>query len=688
MNFPFLLFFVLGFASARGYSHEELLNVHDSETAHRILEENQCNVTLGEVTVSQVRDVGEIFLEPLVENARLSRDILFQSAQYDFRVFKLCSSCRFIEIFQYQLGESVPGDWLTYCSETTYGHTKFQSFLVFLPIERASREIVSGANLRAFLSMPGSRLNDAEAPTNAWPLNFTDTLNKVMDGTLTKETFRESTMAQLVPSMLAASSGSVAIIPDYIGYGFAETNRTFFWPQGYKQSAIVGWLHVREFLHRYTDCSRLDLGKVTLQGYEDGALGAVVAAQGFRRFRTDVLRAFSGNGVLDLEVLIMDAIRAASTAQGILPRTRELLEMAAFSFSWGNPELANTGTGQDLVADAFKLQIIERYARAGETVVSETQAGNGGGGAVIDDDFFNDDTVESNETVPLSPVNVPSALSFLNQDLVTYFIRVMDHNSTLLPCTNFVADLSGDNIAVLCQAIAASSAYPYLTDETTYNWIHDIEFCYGKDDPVIGAAQVETVVDDTNFAEVYDGPEGEVTDTLKPLGSDHKRLLNICGISAGLFYVLQGHMPAEFDSRPQFMSALPSDLAQRCDAPPPVFTSGDDDGVPSSEGDDDDSSGSAGEEPNVDADGRPGFGSNSGGGGNPGGGVNPSDGSGGSENPSDGPSGNDDSDSSNGGSSNGGTADETPVNQEDSSKESASVWSISHAFLSLSLLLA
>ncbi|GAX27671.1 hypothetical protein FisN_13Hh234 [Fistulifera solaris] len=531
--------------------------------------DSDCDTSLGVVTKEQLLDLAAIFLEPLVENPEVSRNVIFRPAKYDFMVMKLCSSCRFIDNYYIELGESFPADWLTYCSEDIYGYDKFQSALVMFPLEPNSNgtEILQGYELRPFLSLSHTVATPEQAPTNVWPKDFTTFLSEVDSAA----TFRQVDFSTFVPSMLAASAGSVAIIPDYVGYGTSLMNRTLFWGPGYKQAAFVSWLRVREYLQKETPCTTLDLDHVTVQGFEDGAFGAMEVAQGFRRFRTLVLRVFSGAGILDLDQYLVQAVLEASNGRALPDRMKSLLEMAAFSFSWGNPNLVNTGTGQDLVSPTLKQQIMSTYTNTHVTNRRELQ-----GSATVPTTTENTTVVTpENTTVPttenttvqedisLGAISAATVLDFLNPNLITFYEEQL-RNGNRSPCKATAGIPT--TIDKLCEAIASASVYPTLLGQTEYNWIHSVEFCYSETDNVVSQAQVEVpdLINMVEFAQLYDGPIGEESDALKPLDSDHQVVMEICGMGTGLFYGLQGHRPEDPELRADTLSPVNSTLAQVC----------------------------------------------------------------------------------------------------------------------------
>lgn len=510
--------------------------------------DSDCDTSLGVVTKEQLLDLAAIFLEPLVANPPLSRNVIFRPAKYDFMVMKLCSSCRFIDNYYIELGESFPADWLTYCSEQVYGYDKFQSALVMFPLEPSSNgtEILKGYELRPFLSLSRTEGTPEKAPTNSWPKNFTSFLS----GIDSSAALRARDFSNFVPSMLAASAGSVAIIPDYLGFGTSLVNRTMFWGPGYKQAAFVSWLRVREYLQKETPCTSLDLDHVTVQGFEDGAFGAMEVAQGFRRFRTLVLRVFSDAGILDLDQYLVQAVLGASNGRALADRLRSILELAAFSFSWGNPNLPNTGSGQDLVSPTVKQQIIDTYTN---THVTNRRLQNAA--------MENTRTLQEDTT--LGSISASTALNFLNPNLITFYEQQL-RNGNPTPCKATAGIPT--TIDKLCEAIAGASVYPTLLGQTQYNWIHSVEFCYSETDAVVSKAQVEMpdLINMVELAQLYDGPIGEESDVLKPLDSRHHVVMEICGLGTGLFYGLQGHRPEAPDLRADTLSPVNSTLAQVC----------------------------------------------------------------------------------------------------------------------------
>lgn len=523
-----------------------------------------CNETLGYITLDQTLEVGLIVLEQLVENPPLTRDILFQNSKYDLEVRRMCTSCRYVELFFLEIDEQPPGDWRDYCNETSYGYSVFQSFLAFFPVT-PNGTIVTGTKLRPFLSLRSSTPDETLAPTVAWPRNISDALIRMQAGEL--PLLRESGFVQFVPSLLAASSGSVAIMPDYHGFGESSISRVFYWPQGYKQSAITSWLHTREYLHRYVPCAELDLSSITVQGFEDGALGAFVTSLGLRRFdRMDILRTISSSGVLDIDTLLADAILRVRNGETLGDRLIQLLEMAAYSFSWGHQDMPNTGLSQELVSPDERARIIATY-RLGRSGRRELQGGQ---------------------------------LSFLNPTLVQYYLEELG-NDNMHPCRGMTSESPYfDQLGVLCTTINLASAWPTIRGETTFEWAFDSEFCYSVDNPIISPAMVESgsLPSSASWFIDYKGPIGEVaSDDLRPLGNDHTKILSICGVGpAGLFYVLQGHRPDDPARWPNFRAELSPDARAVCrqlSPDDPINDNPDDDG---GDGDDDDRTPEPGDE--------------------------------------------------------------------------------------------
>ena len=537
-------FFWLFVVSASLLSCEAIVDlIDDKATLQRELETRECNEILGVVTAEEVKAMGAIYLQPIVDDVENSRDIIFRTAVHDLQVVKLCSSCRLIDDWYFERQARFPAHYRSYCDDGIYGYYDIQSFLAFLPLDKDTGEVLTNTKLRPFLYLHASRPSFKSAPTEAWPEDLTSMLNSVEGGTLSMASLQAPKISQFVPSLLAASSGSVAILPDYIGYGESPLNRALFWSTGYEQASIVSVLRIRQYLSEQHPCTMLDEA-ITLQGLEDGAYGAVFASQALRRFKIDVLNVFSASGVFDLDTMLYEAVRSVDAGQSLDQRLMSLIDLAAFSMSVGTPGYLNTGSGQDLVSGAKKLEILSGFR---QSIEGSTPAG----GAVT------------------SRQATTSDLDVINPNLVALY-RKANAQGFKSPCKSELVT-PASQVDALCNAIAATSAYPLLlSDESQrFAWIHELELCYGKDDPAVSRQQAEKhqlarVVDTIS---VYDGPTGVNDDTLKPLGSDHKTISDTCRISSALFYGLQGHLPAKPEDQPAYMGPLDEEDAERCGVP-------------------------------------------------------------------------------------------------------------------------
>jgi hypothetical protein len=495
----------------------------------------QCNEKLGVVTADDIKALGLIYLEPIVNASAVetARDVIFRTAVYDVQVMKLCSSCLDIDRWYFETHSFLPAHYLTYCDSSIYGYGDQQSFLVFLPLDPETGEVLAGTKLRVFLSLHGSKPAFDSAPTEAWPIDLSAQVASVLAGSVPQSTLQAPKITQVVPSMLAAASGSIALLPDYIGYGESKLNRTIFWSTGYEQASIVSYFGLSEYLSKNTSCIGLD-NAVTIQGMEDGAFGSVYAAQAFRRHYIKVLKVFSASGVFDLDAMLDDAIRKVDSGGTLDLRLKNLLDLATFTFSAGTPGITNTGSGQDLVNEAYRAKHMEQFSFTANSIVSEKQS-------II------------NNTTPIGE------LDMINAELLAFY-REAQKQGIQAPCkSNLVSAQS--TIGVLCQTIANASAWPVLLSDASqhYSWIHPMELCYSPDDEAVSADQVETPQLSTLVAShitVYDGPAGASDNVLKPIGSDHKAIADICFIAADLFYGLQGHMPELEEDRPSFRAPL------------------------------------------------------------------------------------------------------------------------------------
>jgi hypothetical protein len=93
-----------------------------------------------------------------------------------------------------------------------------------------------------------TKVSVTDAPTQVWPTNLTELLT--LAGDISDDEI-ETKYSDYITPLVAASSGAVSILPDYIGYGVSpETHkRNFAYPPTHTQTAVRNDLDDNETGH-------------------------------------------------------------------------------------------------------------------------------------------------------------------------------------------------------------------------------------------------------------------------------------------------------------------------------------------------------------------------------------------------------------------------------------------------------
>lgn len=496
----------------------------DDPVAFELGRSRGCNEVLGVVKAETVRLAGRKILERFLEGAILERslDVIFLPAVGDFEVVKICASCQNHHDWFFELGGlEFPGYHGTYCSSNTTGYSVQHSALAFVPLDETG-SIPDRVKLRMFLSMAANRVDPQLAPTKAFPV---ESLQTHLEGSASPYF-----LYTYLPSMVAASAGSVALIPDPAGTGTSEdqVSRTLFHKFNYDRVSAVAYLALKRYITERTgQCTHLD-DAATVHGANDGAFGALYATQIFQRFGVRVLGSFVQAGALNLEKWLQQSLDGSFTDNVL---AQEWMQLTAYTFSGGIPGIRNTGSGNYLADDAFRIPLVDKFGPVVE------------GGSRIDRGFV----------FPTNPA-----------DLLNPTIKNILSNPVAAPCADQFD-------SVLCSVIQEASAYPVMLGDTDRRWIYPLHTCFSSVDEILSLNQLESTEfdNDEDLQELWSRYNGPVAfDGLSPeqLATDHETTLLLCAIEPALFYTLQGHRPDNQLDWPNRQVPLVGNEAFFCDS--------------------------------------------------------------------------------------------------------------------------
>jgi len=160
-----------------------------------------------------------------------------------------------------------------------------------------------------------------------------------------------------IAALMSASSGTVAIAPDYIGYAQSyEENRLFLQINGYKMAAATHWLAAAKVIEEQSGgCQVLDPTTATAAGFSEGGSASYAAAKALQTVGADVKQVSMAAPLLNLPASFAwgyNELKTNPTSSGII---LPILSAAiGDSFSSINPDMPNTGAGQDILSLAFQ----------------------------------------------------------------------------------------------------------------------------------------------------------------------------------------------------------------------------------------------------------------------------------------------------------------------------------------------
>jgi hypothetical protein len=298
----------------------------DTDSFHRGLQTRACGDEIGRVTQSEMRALASTVFNYVLTQAgapgllETTLKLFTSSLRYDVVAYKVCGSCAETQASLSDQAllqdESVFGSFSSYCASDKYGYSAKHSALVFVPVttdttatataRTDTTKIVEGS-LRSFVSMHMAKVSVSGAPTQEWP---TTTITEALTLAESDDNIEMLvTYINYLAPLLATGSGTVTIVPDYIGYGASlEThNRTYAYPPTYMQAAVTTWMATKQAIEQDTygwsindgsGCTVMD-AVVSVAGLTEGGYAAIAAAPAMQQAGLRVLSISAGATFLD-----------------------------------------------------------------------------------------------------------------------------------------------------------------------------------------------------------------------------------------------------------------------------------------------------------------------------------------------------------------------------------------------------
>ncbi|CAJ1956045.1 unnamed protein product [Cylindrotheca closterium] len=251
---------------------------------------------------------------------------------HDVQARKICASCRDAA------DAAATGNvvWQEYCGESAYGNNATVSGLMLVPIDE-NGDLIEGP-LAGHISAHQS---------------LTETFSQIPS-----ETFDQFDKHWL--SIVAASSGKIAIEPDYLGYGESSNFfKSFLVRPAYATATIPLWQSAVKMIAEESSCYSYLKPVVYVAGYGEGAFAALSIADALTStFNVQIVKASLGGGPYRLGSLALPRLVDSINEKKMTADHYYVLALFASAFSSTNSWLANVGYNQDLLDASYRDRIV------------------------------------------------------------------------------------------------------------------------------------------------------------------------------------------------------------------------------------------------------------------------------------------------------------------------------------------
>jgi hypothetical protein len=350
--------------------------------------------------------------------------------EYGIQVRTLCASCDEFNVTLAGYNE--------YCGQGVYGYNTRHSGLLMLPMSSDGTMIAEG-------TFPGLIYNHDpnvnRVPSRGW--------NRA-----------NSTSSEIMFGVLPAAAGSVAILPDYFGYG--ESNnaifKAFLVKQSYQTSIVPLWLKAAAILNEESNCTAL-ADAVIVAGTSEGGYASIVVADALHELGIEIIRVQAGAVPARLgSILIPDMVKGIDRETFPLSE-RFLLALLGSAYSSTYTDVLNFEEGPYLLNSSVRKELVELVTGA------------------------------ANRTLLNSAVPIDDALSIFDKDFVAWARGAYEQNFTD-PCSMNLTE----GMSLLCATLSANDLTDLLESAS-----YSIYLCHSPDDDVVSIANLPDGTRNTNL---------------------------------------------------------------------------------------------------------------------------------------------------------------------------------------------
>ena len=218
-------------------------------------EHYKCDEVIATIHPSNSSAIVDKFVE-LIPEFGLLMDLMFSNIiEYGVQVKTVCAACNSVNGFDKPLSNP---DFRRYCGREAYGYDKIQSGLVMIPmvVDKNSENDSDGGLIALKGTLPGfiharaTKISRFDVPSQLYNSQFSIEI--------------------LVSFLATVTGGAVSFAPDFMGFGYSESVKSYLIRDAYVTSTLPLWMKVSADLSLETSSKSMLADAVVVEGYSEG----------------------------------------------------------------------------------------------------------------------------------------------------------------------------------------------------------------------------------------------------------------------------------------------------------------------------------------------------------------------------------------------------------------------------------
>lgn len=218
-------------------------------------ERYKCDEVIATIHPSNSSAIVDKFVE-LIPEFGLVMNLMFSNIiEYGVQVKTVCAACNTAVIgFDKPLQNP---EFRRYCGSEAYGYDKIQSGLVMIPMvvdksgDGSEGDLIPlKGTLPGFIHARSTKINRFDIPSQLYSSQFS--------------------IEVLVSFLATATRGAVSFAPDFMGFGYSESVKSYLIRDAYVTSTLPLWMKVSVDLSLETSSRSMLADAVAVEGYSEG----------------------------------------------------------------------------------------------------------------------------------------------------------------------------------------------------------------------------------------------------------------------------------------------------------------------------------------------------------------------------------------------------------------------------------